>query len=228
MEYLHIPKTAGTAFKNCEKDKIVMPFKTLQSHGVTLLSHRGDTAFGLRDPWERFASGYWERVTNPLREELNARKEYNFYRRGGYRNLQHIEEQLFEQYNTPNALITGLRTGVATELFDRCVALSPDFSILTRSLSFWLGELHTYLEHEHKVSVVYDVSKLDAIFLKHHNIQLPTDSFLRRSRSQFDREQTYAISKSNLKWFKQWRKADYELIEHIVAQSYYVTDDTHD
>lgn len=224
MLYLHIPKTAGTLFKNCEKLKFVMPFKTCQTHNITLHKHKGDVCFGIRNPWERFASGYWERVTNPQRAKLNSMPKHMLYRRGGYTDIMPLERTLFEQCATPNDVITGLRTGTVSKLYDELQETSKDFRFLTAPLHRWLGELEEYKQVEHQVKAVYDVNCFDKIFKQQYDIELPTDSFVRRTRDQFDMEQSYDISEENLIWFTQWRKQDYELIDYIVQQPYYITE----
>jgi len=222
--YLHIPKTAGTLFKNCHLLNIQLPFTISGNHHDATITRHTDVCFVLRDPWDRFCSGYWERITNHLRSRLNYSRENKQFRRNGYIPLSEFEKQLIADYPTPNDLITGIRTNEnlwPTMLGER------DLNVLLRSLTYWLGEYDEYVNsYGRKVSCVYDQNHLTEIFKTMYNIDLPTDPFIARTRSQFDQEQSYDISPDNLEWFMQWRKQDYDLVEYIRKQDYFITLET--
>ena len=50
------------------------------------------------------------------------------------------------------------------------------------------------------------------------------DPFLKRSRDQFPTlDQSYEVSEENTKWFmSHFRKTDYEVVDYIKQQSYYI------
>ena len=224
MNYLHIPKTAGTLFKNCQKLNIDLPFSIIENHEAATIERNHNVCFALRDPWTRFASGYWERVTNKQRENLNNDEANKKFRRRGYLNLSRFEKKIFTLYPTPNDLVTGFRTDA---LLYHKLQDERDLNVLFRSLTFWLGDFEKYVNHySRKVVCVYDLEHLTEIFKTKYNIELPTDPFLARSRKQFELEQSYDISPDNLEWFMQWREQDYQLIEYIRKQDYFITLET--
>lgn len=221
MIYLHIPKTAGTAIKNFVVDNPGFPLQPAHSHDVTLFNTQQATAFSIRDPLEKFCSGYWERFTNPYRRKLNDIANPK-YRRSGYQDLSEWEQLFFNTYKTPNAVITALRTeDIWEQIQQHGGAITELFGSYTR----WLGDLETYKQHEHKVCIVYNLKKLDDIFLRLYGVELPKQPFLRRSRQQFQIPQSYDVDETNTEWFKsQFRKADYELLDHIKQQEYYIAE----
>lgn len=219
MIYLHIPKTAGTAIKNLVVDNPGFLLKPAPKHDITLLNTQKATAFSVRDPLEKFCSGYWERFTNPYRKELNDKANFK-YRRAGYTDLSEWEQQFFNTYKTPNAVITALRT---KNIWQEIQQQRGDITVLLDSYTRWLGDLETYKQHEHRVSIVYNLKKLDDIFLRLYDVELPKQPFLRRSRQQFEIPQSYDVDETNTEWFKsQFRKADYELLDYITQQDYYI------
>jgi len=122
---------------------IQLPFNIIGSHEASTIEKNHNVCFVLRDPWTRFASGYWERVTNKQREHLNNDPANKKFKRSGYINLSDFEKETFAFYPTPNDLITGLKTD--DTLWPQ-LQEQRDCNILFRSITFWLGEFQQYLD----------------------------------------------------------------------------------
>ncbi len=218
--YLHIPKTAGTAIKNLKIDYPKLPLHPARGHSYNI-NNFPKVAFGVRDPWERFCSGYWERVTQPERKLLNSKAPVE-YRRSGYRDLASWEISLFDSCPTPNDLITVFKK--YDTLYENIILSKSPLTDLMKPYTFWIGDLEYYKTVEHKVVYAFNVSNLTNIFETLFNVALPKDPFLKRSRDQFDIEQSYFISDENLEWFKEkFRKDDYVLLDYIKTRPYYRT-----
>jgi len=217
--YLHIPKTAGTAIKNLKVDNPSLPLKPASNHSFNI-KNVNQVAFGVRDPLERFCSGYWERFTQEQRKILNNSAPIR-YRRSGYKPLSNWEIDLFKRYQTPDALISAFANNQFSYKF--ILEQKTPLADLFRPYTFWLGKLENYIELEHKVSYAFDVNNLSRIFENLFNLKLPDDPFLKRSRQQFNLEQSYVVSDENIQWFKNiFRKDDYDLLDHIKQQVYYL------
>ena len=217
---LHIPKTAGTNIKNSLVDNRNAKIHMANSHSVTLKSVAGDCVFFIRDPLERFCSGYWERKTNKLRRELNSKAEIR-YRRSGYRDYTPYELAVFSQTSTPDEYITKLRTDPEW-LKENLNFAFMGIYVTTASLVNWLGTLAEYKTLEHKVSHVAMVSDVAPFLREKFHLDLHTDPFLARSRKQFSIPQSYEVSEENSGWFKDHFKAeDYMLIDYIKQQPYF-------
>lgn len=217
---LHIPKTAGTNIKNSLVDTRNTKIRMANSHDVTLKSVSGDCVFFIRDPLERFCSGYWERKTNKMRRELNNKAEIR-YRRSGYRDYTPYELAVFGQTSTPDEYITKLRTDPAW-LKENLNFAFMGIYVTTASLVNWLGTLEEYKTLEHKVSHVAMVSDVASFVKEKFHLDLHTDPFLARTRSQFKISQSYEVSEENSSWFKNHFKVeDYRLVEYIKQQPYF-------
>ena len=221
MIYLHIPKTGGTSLRNAFMlAQTPVPFVVAPSHAITLLNIETFCIFSIRDPLDRFCSGFWERATNHKRKQIN--KGVNIlFQGGGYQDLAKGEQNIFRDFPTPNHFLTALRQGTADR--DEHEFGKTPLNLLLSPLTYWLGKLPTYKKHEVKVKNVYELNSLSRI-MHEQGINLPQDPFLKRSRKQFPEiNQSYSISKENREWFEQELRADdYKLIEHIRNQSYYI------
>ena len=102
MIYLHIPKTGGTSLRNAfYLSTTPVPFTVAPSHIITLYNIDTYCVFSIRDPLERFCSGYWERYTNSRRRQMN--KNVNIlFQGGGYQDLTKPEQNVFTDFPTPN------------------------------------------------------------------------------------------------------------------------------
>jgi hypothetical protein len=221
--FLHIPKTGGTALRNAllTNNVAARPFTVALTHGSNIVNTQMQIYFGLRDPLERFCSGFWERYTNPMRKELN-KSAPNMFRGSGYRDFNDIEKYVFNMYPTPNAMLTSLRKKTYPQ--QRYNIKDTDLNILLAPLTAWIGDVNTLRKHENRVGAVFDVSNLTQIMKTMYGIDMPSDPFLKRSRDQFpELEQSYDVSEENAVWFKEhFRKADYDVVDYIKKQSYYI------
>tara|TARA_B100000683_G_C12418126_1_gene526676 strand:+ start:287 stop:973 length:687 start_codon:yes stop_codon:yes gene_type:complete len=223
--YLHIPKTAGTALRNAfllpNNQGKVLPFHVASTHNVTVYNSEVQVFFSIRDPLERFCSGYWERFTNPRRRLLNNNAPLR-YQGEGYNNISSIERDLFKTYKTPNELLTAIREDTYDQ---KGMSLqNTELNLLLAPLKYWTGDLNKYKLFEKKVGAVFDQTNLSKIMKEVFNIEMPNDPFLKRSRDQFpELNQTYEVSNDNKDWFiKTFRKADYRIIEYIRSRPYYI------
>jgi hypothetical protein len=227
--YLHIPKTAGTALKVLVKQGM-QSFKIARTHQTTIRDKKY-VMFGVRDPWERFCSGFWEAKTLPLRHQLTMQQEET----NDFNSFERLEESyppwyknIIDSSSTPDQFCSLLRTDSAAirQLynFDQGIKYKTHtpLGISTQSVTWWLGDLDEYKMFEHKVTRAIDIRSLRRFMSNYFNISMPTDAVQSRSREQFNMEQSYAASDDNLDWFVNFfRKADYILIEYIKQQPYY-------
>jgi hypothetical protein len=171
----------------------------------------------VRDPWERFCSGYWERATTPLRASKAVLARQKGYHVWGYPKYHPMEKEIFEKYLTPNDYITHIRENGET-VFPPNIHLEDMINPLTK----WLGRLPKYLTYEHRVMMAVDIEALGLVIQELTGHELPRDPFRARRRDLFNIQQSYEISQENLQWFRDvYRRDDYELIEHIRQQPYY-------
>lgn len=214
--YLHIPKTGGTALKNAlvHQRKAV---RVTATHHTTLQQHN-KVIFSVRDPLERWCSAYWERCTNPARRLLNSQAPAQ-YQRSGYQDLSPTERRLFEQYKTPDALLTEISRNPGW--WQQQLKHSKPFRTLFAPLAYYLGDMQTFKRSEHRISYAVDQNSFTDFCDQVLHIQMPTDPFLARSRAQFDIPQSYEISEQNVKFFRKLYSADYALTEYIKTQPYY-------
>ena len=223
--YLHIPKTAGTALKNIALET-KLPFR-IPSHNVTLIA-ADKVIFSLRDPWSRFASGFWEAKTFSLRKIIGSAPEYKKYLRGGYRPVTErtqLEQEAYE-IETPNAFVDWLREDQdrRDEFYQRPMdERTRPLSLLTESLTWWIGDMDTYLDLEHKVTAVFDQMHLKRIMLEHAGITMPEDLFISRDRRLFEFSMDSTCTAENLRWFcEEFRSNDYRLIDYIKTRPYFI------
>lgn len=218
---LHITKTGGTALKWLEHQKIELPFELAPMHHFTLAKMKAQgrrTAFIIRDPLERFCSGFWEAKTQPEREKIAISKKDQS--RGfwlGYGRWNEIERELLPECQTPNDLLKhwrikgdhkNIRTGV--------------LYWTTVSLRYWLGRLAQYRCKEDCVDLVIESRDLTQVMLDDYGIEMPLDPFYRRDRNLFDIPRDDTISEENQIWFQEtFRFEDYQLIDYIRSRPYY-------
>ena len=223
--YLHIPKTAGTALRNAfllpENQGKILPFTVAPTHNVTVLNCERQVFFSIREPLERFCSGFWERFTNPRRRLLNDNAPLR-YQGEGYNDMADVESAVFKEFPTPNELLSALRT--ATYDQKKFAINNTELNLLLAPLKYWTGDLNKYKLFENKVGAVFDQKNLSKIMQETFMIQMPRDPFLKRSRDQFpDLDQTYEVSDENKEWFeKTFRRADYKIIEYIKTRPYFI------
>ena len=209
--FIHIPKTGGTAIKYAIADsgnnQINFPSR---GHNLTLHSVSENACFIIREPWHRFCSGYWERATMQLRREESSKNDYaNF----GYADLNPQEQEIINQYKTPNELLSYIRKGNTPPSI---------LGELTASITKWTGNENDLVNMHNKIKLVFALKDLNKAMNFFFKLELPQDPFRKRSRALFNMQQSYDISPENKQWFEnEYRKDDYKLIEYIKKQKYY-------
>ena len=236
--YLHIPKTGGTALLNLDASGFKI-FNVIPSHRVTLFTSKTNVIFCVRDPWERFCSGFWEIKTLDLRHKLFIEKYPDLQEQSNkeYTRFQKSQplwcKDLLAKCDTPNDLCSLLKadSSIGTKLYSFNSSSSfknhVPLGLVTQSISWWLGDLEDYKKLETKVTAAVDIKSLNYFMRSLFDVDMTNDPFLMRSRSQFDFEQSYNFSTDNINWFvNSFRKNDYELINYIKQQPYYFVNET--
>lgn len=224
VKFLHIPKTGGTALKNYLKDHHEIKDKIYvhESHNKTLKASGSGTGFVIRDPLERFCSGFWGRKNYELRQEAGRLTENKAYHIGGMP-FTELEQHIFSSAATPNDFISLLKDN--TDFREEFEKTATPLNLVTQSLAYWLGGPAKYKVLESNVVLVMDITNMSAVLKRIFDIDLEEqNNFKKRSKQLFDFEQSYDVSFPNREWFtNHFRPADYELISYIKSRNYYIT-----
>lgn len=219
--FIHIPKTGGTLVKYLKNDYPEIDIEVSNAHTMTLarLPYDKKACFVIRDPLDRFCSGYWERATMTLRSDKYQKEMKSTLPDFGYSSYRDIENQFLAKYKSPNDVLTAYRIeGVPKEADNTD---TPLFQLLTPATR-WLGNLENFKTNEGKIEWVCDLKDLSWLLETRFGMKSYTDSFRRRSRSQFDIPQSYEISLENQKWFRSnYAAEEYKIIEYIETRCYF-------
>lgn len=205
VHFLHIGKTGGTAVKDALVGQRLTPhyIVRLHSHDTTLADVPSDELafFFLRDPVDRFVSGFYSRRRQSLPRF--------------YVPWSAAEEAAFERFETADQLATALSSATAS---DRTAAEEAMNSIghVKTPYSFWLGTPQ-YLSERRKSllfigfqeSLERDFALLSARLALPSGVRLPEDDGRsHRTPSGYNRTLSEE-ARSNLTG---WYAADYELL----------------
>lgn len=203
INYLHINKTGGTAFKNTFSKKMVIGnfLIKIRNHEVRLrdIKEGEKIVFTVRDPILRFVSGFNCALRKGLpRHNLKWSKE---------------EESTFEVFKSPNDLASNLYSDVRAQR-----AIKSCRHIKT---SYWdWFESEEYLEsRKDDVLFVFRQENLESDFnffvknfLKEEGLKLPKDQVLsHKSPPNYDKH-LGLLAVENL---KKWYNKDYEFLNYI-------------
>lgn len=220
--FIHIPKTGGTAIKNLEwelrKKSLPLGFNMPASHKVTLTSFpdRRPMFFVVRDPLDRYCSGFWEVVHHAERQKI-AMEQYPHAPRWGYGQLDRREREVLSECSTPDELLTWTRR----RGYFPCHP-SRGLGQMLESITVWLGRLEDYQREEDRVIRAFDIKDLARVIKVMTGHELPTDAFLARRQDLFGKRKKDVISPENQAWFREhYRRRDYELIEYIRSRPYW-------
>ena len=217
ITFLHIPKTGCTSIKYAlnEQPNESIEVYPRRGHNTHINKLHKNLALIIRDPWQRFCSGFWERKTTPQRKQISETQDVEKF---GYPDYRPYEKTIIDQMSTPEEFFIWAQQD--REAYRRTEILFE----ITQSMCHWVGTPAVFVQHEHKIKLAFDISDLTGVMRHRFGIEMPEDPFRKRSRALFDINQSYDISVENLAKFKQWRAHDYELIEYIKQQSYYLND----
>lgn len=206
LHFLHVSKTGGTAIKQALQDaertdtcRIV-----LHPHHVRLIDlPRGERVFFfLRDPVERFVSGFYSRLRK-------GRPRY-------HNPWTSLEEKAFRRFQTPRALGSAISS---SDHETRWAALHAMGNIghVRVGYRYWLGEKEYFLDRLDDVCLVGRQERLDVDFERLRDIvglppsvELPGDSLgTHTTPPEYDSE-LGTDARRNL---RNWYEADYQLLE---------------
>lgn len=204
LHLLHIYKTGGTALKTalgCER--LTPRYKIyLHKHSVTLTSiPRGQKfAFFVRDPVERFVSGFYGRYRQ-------GRPTY-------FTPWSEAESETFARYATPNELGEALARDGEEARLARAAMASLDRMITP--FTHWLGEpdyfqsrLSDVLFVGRQASLAHDFERLKAALELPIHVALPKDDIRANSGGDYDATLS-AVARAA---FTLWFSSDYAYME---------------
>lgn len=220
--FIHIPKTGGTAIKQLEwelqKKGLPLGFNMPKSHRVTLSTFRDHRPmfFVIRDPLDRYCSGFWEVIHHAQRQQIAA-EQYPTMPKWGYGRLDQKEQEILKECSTPDELLTWTRRR-------GYLPCSPSRGLgqMLESITAWIGRLEDYQREEDRVIRAFDIKDLSRVIKVMSGHDLPADPFRARRQELFGDRKKDVISPENLDWFREhYRRRDYELIEYIRSRPYW-------
>lgn len=213
FHFLHIGKTGGTTFKKVLAAHLrIHPAAPLLAHGHTMTLEQaravlpnGRLAFFVRDPVERFISGFNSRLRM-------GRPRYN--------NPWSPEEAIaFPLFPTPNDLAEALSSGDA-DRHASAVRAMHGISHVRNSLASFLVSIEFLNEMADRICFIGDMRNFDAdlavlrtIFGIDPRVPTPTDGLnTHRTPAHISRH----LSDLGLKNIRQWYAADFPIHEHCL------------
>ncbi len=206
VHYLHIGKTAGTAFHNAVQSNLITERYRILLHGHSFkLSDipRGEKAiFFLRDPISRFASGFYSR------QRQGQPRDYNPWRPN--------EAIAFNRFQSPQALASAL-SSEDNELREAAIYAMNNIGHVKSHLWDWFKDEDYFLSRWSDILFIGYQESFDSDFAQLKQIlQLPETVVLPQSDQQTNRtssgEKT-SFSKTEHQNLLEWYAADYQFID---------------
>ena len=201
VNFLHIGKTGGSAYKAALRDYLRTPCANiiLQGHRISLdkIPSGEKVVFFLRDPVSRFISGFYSR-------QRKGQPRYNS-------EWNQREKAAFEKFETPNQLACALadESEAAIEAMKGIQHLKH-FSNWYVSLEYFQTRVQDVLFVGFQESLVNDFEKLRSILELPENCSLPKDDFsAHRNPTNLDKH----IDERGVMALERWYEEDIRFIK---------------
>jgi hypothetical protein len=219
VHFLHIGKTGGTAIKNAflEKDVLFRKMRIFNKRLFVLhkhdfhLDHVGNNEyvfFVIRDPVERFVSGFNSRLRQGLPRKFNP--------------WTVKERQVFEYFDTPNKLAEALTNG-DEEIREKAEQAMGTILHVRNTVWEWFIDEKYFLENKSKILCIMKQSNLEQdfhLFKQKMGIkigELPSDN-IKSHKSPVDVDKRLTnIAFTNL---QQWYRRDYEFLQFLNREGF--------
>jgi hypothetical protein len=219
IHFLHIGKTGGTAIKSAllESDKIILNKIIIHERYVFVLHKHnfhldkvkdGESAFfSVRDPIERFISGFYSRM-----------------RRGQLENYDKwlpFEEDSFKIFKHPNQLAEAL-TNSRKEVREDAERAMQSILHVRKSMWEWFIDEEFLSVNRSKIIYILRQEALDSDFITFQEAlgiklgALPTDSIKAHKMPLYQDKKLSQLAVMNL---KNWYRKDYQFIDWLVKEN---------
>lgn len=229
---LHVPKTGGTAVKYALINQPVGGFTVSNAHRETLamlIRKQHSAVIVLRDPLDRFCSGFYERKHFLERHKhIQAEQDFppNFGVNFNRAQYKQEEQRILDAVSTADEFITHIRNHPEHyEDLDESDynSVKTPLGMLTRPLTFWTGSMNYFKNNEQHIKHTVDLDGLEQYLQAEYKLKLPGyDQPLFRRNKSFYGIDSVSISESNRNWFvNEFRREDYAVIEYMRSQTYH-------
>jgi hypothetical protein len=218
VHFLHIGKTGGTAIKSAmlENNGVVLKkyliknkcLFALHKHNFHLDSVKdGEYAFFvIRDPIERFVSGFYSRMRKGLPHKYNRWRPE--------------EEQAFNFFSTPNQLAEALSNS-DPKIREEAISAMKNILHVRNSVWEWFLNEEFFLKNKHKFVFILKQKTLNHDFKAFQDSlrvdlgELPTDPI---KAHQMPTNLDKKLSDLAIQNLKDWYKRDYEFLDMLKQQ----------
>ncbi|MBE9011741.1 sulfotransferase family 2 domain-containing protein [Pseudanabaenaceae cyanobacterium LEGE 13415] len=205
VHFLHIGKTAGSAFRDAVSAHLVTDRYRIQLHGhsVTLndVPPGEKVIFFLRDPIARFASGFYSRLRQGKPRYNNPWRPH--------------EAIAFSRFHTPQALAAAL-SAEEDELREAAIYAMTHIGHVKSHLWNWFIDEAYFVKRWSDILFIGYQESFDADFVElkqilglPESVQLPQSKTQAHRSSKHENKQFSDLERENL---LQWYAADYEFL----------------
>jgi hypothetical protein len=210
VHFLHLRKTGGTAIKNALKAHLVTPNSVIHLHphrvGLRDIPAGHQLIFGVRDPLDRFVSGFGSRL-----------------RKGAPANVipWSVEEELaFSRFADPDSLACALERGHPKHA--EAVHAMRHIQHVNSSYWDWFGSPELLASREDSILFIGMTDSLDADFAQlAERLQLPLGATLpkdaRSAHRAPDSAKRPTLSEAGIAQLKEWFAKDFQFFDFCEA-----------